>query len=502
MAEIDDRVFLEEMELRRRQRHANSLVIAGIKAELFDKQLAFMEDPSRNKGLLCPRRSGKTQVWVRYAACVALDRPGGITRIWAINRLRAKQLIWNELLLLCARHQIKIEKNETELTVKFSNRSEIRLLGADKDKEAQKKRGDKTVLEIVLECQSVGSFLRTLVEEVAEPCLLDMKGTFCLEGTPGPVCTGYWFHVSGGENFKNRWVSDGGFDEKKLPVGGGWSMHRWSLFENPHLPHAREEVAILKAKRKWEDDNPTYIREWLGRWVNDLGALYYKFDPVRNVYEPPPQAWGHGWQHVLGWDLGARDDMALVVWGWHPKYPKLFEAFSWKKPGALAKEVMGQITDLETRGFNFVKKVADTGGGGKMYVDEVMSRYSQVFEAAEKSRKYDHVRLLNEDLLVGNVALLDGSEYAQEIVALCRDPDWPPIDDPDALPREDASCANHCCDAGLYAYRAAWHFLHAEEVRKPPRGSAAYLQAEEDAMENEPKDLKEWWDVTEFQDEA
>lgn len=414
-------------------------------------------------------------MWPRYATVTALRTPRGIVRIWAINRIRAKQLIWDNLKLLLKRHSIHADFNETELTCTFRNGAEIRLLGADKDKEVQKKRGDKTILEIVLESQLFGSYLKTLVEDVAEPCLFDLQGTFCLEGTPGIVCTGYWWEVSGRESFQSRWTSPGALDG----TGSGWSLHHWSVLDNPHLPHALNELAALKKRRRWTDDNPTYVREWLGRWVNDLGALYYKFDPVRNTYDPlQMQPYGPGWEHVLGWDLGSRDDMALVVWGFHPDKSELYEAYSWKQPGALSKDIMGRISDLEKRGFNFVAKVADTGGGGRMYVEEVQSRYNHHFEAARKTEKYEHVRLLNDDLFTGHVKLASGSPYAQEIAQLARDQDWPPPDKPDALPREDPRCPNHCSDAALYAYRRARHYLHEDPVPSPKKGDDKWLETQ------------------------
>lgn len=475
----EDRLILEEFLVRKAQREKNEGVVAAIKSELFSRQIEFIEDSAREKGALCTRRAGKTQMWSRYGPIVALQRPGGIVRVWGINRLRAKQLLWDDLKLVCARHKLGATFNETELTVRFPNRSEIRLLGADKDKEVQKKRGDKTVLEVVLEAQLFGPYLKTLVEEVASPCLFDLQGTFCLEGTPGPICTGYWYEVSGRNDVASKWTSLGG----KEGVGAGWSMHRWSVLDNPHLPHARQELASLKLKRRWADDNPTYIREWLARWVNDLGSLFYKFNPDRNAFDlDQVMPVGPGWEHVLGWDLGFRDDMALVVWGYHPDHRELYEAFSWKKPGALAEEVVEQIDELESRGFNFVAKVADTGGGGRMYVEEVMSRYSHVFEAAKKPEKYDHVRLFNDDLLTGFVKLQRDSVYAEEIAQLARDLDWPPPEKPEAPPREDPRCANHCSDAGLYAYRRAMHYLHRDAPEPVVRGTPAWHKAEEKRM--------------------
>jgi len=436
------RLALEELARRAKAKEAAKPIVQRLRDELFAEQQAFVDDKSRNKAVLGTRRAGKTSIWIRYTTIECLEKDRVLIRIWSMSRLRAKQLLWTEFDYLHKKYGIVTERNETELSIRFENGSEIRLLGADKDKEAQKKRGDKTWMEIVLEAQSFGPFLRTLVEDVAEPCLFDLRGTFCMEGTPGPLCTGYWYEVSGRNDTEKRWTSIGG----DLGVGRGWSCHRITLFDNPHLPHAKEELARLKKARNWADDNPTYVREYLGRWVNDLTALYYAFDETRNLYQPgevTPK--GPGWTHVLGWDLGSRDDMALVLWGWHENDPIIYEAESWKKSGALAAEVMEQIDRWEAQGYNIVKKVADTGGGGRMYVEEVMSRYSHVFEAAKKSEKYEHVRLLNDDLRVGRIKLKSGSPYHMEIRALPRDPDWPDPDKPEKPPTEHPGYPNHCC---------------------------------------------------------
>lgn len=486
-----DRFVLEEYLRREMSRAAQGQLITAIRSELFKQQLDFVDDPSRNKAALCTRRAGKTAMWVRYCAIIALLVPRGIIRVWGITRLRAKQLLWDEFKLLFARHKIVYVSNETELTLRFPNGAEIRLLGADKDKEVQKKRGDKTVMEVILEAQTFGPYLRKLVEEVAEPCLFDMRGTFCMEGTPGPVCAGYWWDVSGGDACAGRWTSPGNWYGPNL-IGSGWSLHRWSVLDNPFLPHARDELALLKTKRRWADDNPTYIREWLGRWVNDLSALYYRYDPLKNSFTlEQVQPWGPGWEHTLGWDLGFKDDMALVVWGWHPRYNTLFEAFSWKEPGKLAADVVEQIRQLETGGvtgrsedrFNIVARVADTGGGGRMYVEEVMFRYKIDFEPAKKTEKYEHVRLFNDDLTGGFVQLRAGSVYSQEMATLPRDPDWPDPDKPESPPAEDPRFPNHCCDSGLYSWRRAWHYLHSEEPAKPMPNTPGWFVTETARME-------------------
>lgn len=501
----DQRQALEELARRKAAQQGLAPVIAGIRAELFDKQLAFVDDESRNKAALCTRRAGKTNIWPRYAPMVCLLKPRSLVRIWGINRLRAKQLLWDDIKLVCARHKVEIVAHETELTIRFDNGSEIRLLGADKDKEAQKKRGDKTTLEIVLETQLFGPYLRKLVEEVIEPCLFDTKGTVCLEGTPGPVPTGYWYWVTGGSDTLHRWQSEGmmvatgGRTDSGEPVrelvGAGWSIHQWSLLDNPHLPHAREEMERLKKRRSWTDDTPSYRREYLGRWVRDDGVLFYKYNEGRNGFSLAViQPWGPGWTHVLGWDLGSVDDMALAVWGWHPSHRELFQAAEWKKPGASAEEVVEQIEKWERQGFNFIAKVADTGGGGRMYVEQVMRRTSQVFEPAKKNEKLEHVRLMNDDFLSGRLRVQIGGEYAGELSALPKDPDWDP--DSGKPPGEDPRFANHLCDAHLYSWRYALNYLDFSPEEKPESHLDRMEREEEERIEriSHEREQREWWE--------
>ena len=466
-----ERLILAEVARRDAERAQVEGLCQQILGELFDKQIDFVNDLSRDKGALCTRRAGKTSMWSRYATVVGLRNPRTLIRIWGISRLRAKQLLWAEFMYLLKRHNVPLAKepNETELTIFLGNGTEIRLLGADKDKEVQKKRGDKTILEVVLEAQLFGPFLKALVDDVVGPCLFDLKGTLCLEGTPGAVCAGHWFTVSGGNDFASRWQGP-----------DGWSMHRWSVLDNPHIEHRYEELERLKAKKRWADDNPTYLREWCGRWVNDFGALFYKFDPVRNTYDPKTfQPWGPGWIHTLGWDLGAIDDMALVVWGYHPQHAELYEAFSWKKPGASADEVMTQIKKLRERGLNITKMVADTQGGGKMYVEEVMRRFSETFEPAKKNEKVEHVILMNDDYRGGFIKLARGSALAEEVQTLPIDPDWSAEAVHEKPPHEDSRFPNHCADAHLYAWRACMHYMHREVKPKPNYGSSEWNRQKE-----------------------
>lgn len=490
-SKVPDRALLEELARRAEQKRAVQATNEALLQELFPEQRAFVTDPSRRKAVLGSRRAGKTEMWSRYSVMTALTYPRTLTRLWSHARLRAKDLLWSPTKYLLQRNGIPFEANETELTITLQNGSIIRLVGANQDKEAQKKRGEKTKLEVILETQNFPGFLSSLVDDVIEPSLMDEMGTVCLEGTPGPLCTGYWYEVSGAKSPTATWDSES-------YRAGKWRVHRWTMLQNPFLPHARRYLEELKSTKRWADDNPTYLREYCGQWVNDLGSLFYAFDHVRNTYDPNKvQPYGPGWSHALGWDLGFKDDMAIVVLGWNPSFDgNVYEVFSWKKPEVKdAAIVMRVIDDIESRlKLNLVESVADTGGGGRMYVEEVMQRFGRAFKPAKKSEKYEHVRLMNDDFITGKLKLIPGSPWAEEVAALQRDPDWPDPDKPEAPPREDPRCANHCCDGSLYTHRAAYAHFHVPVKTKPKKDTDAWaLDIERELMERYRRRGREDW---------
>lgn len=503
---LDPRKAAEELARREAALARAGDVTAAIRAELFEEQLSVWDDPARLKGALCTRRAGKTELWTRYATATALAHPRTLIRIWAQTRLRAKQLLWQPFLLLCARHKLAIKPHETELTIRFQNGSEIRLVGADKDQQAQRKRGDATILEVVLEAQSWGPFLRSLVEDVIGPSLFDMKGTLCMEGTPGPLPIGFWYYVSGENDVDDEWQSPGVKVENEL-VGRGWSLHRWSLLDNPMMPRWRglpnwREAAKIAVREEreakgWTETHPSYIREYTGRWVRDDAALYYAYDIRRNSFTTEQvQPWGPGWSHCLGLDIGWKDATAITVWGWHENDPNLYEAFSWSKSGVLAGEVMDQINALNARGFNIIKQVADVGGGGRLYVEDIQARFGVTFEAAEKTKKYDHVLIYNDQLRAGRIKIQDGGALQQEIMCLPKDPDWSPLEG--KPPGEDPRYANHVCDSSLYSLRACFNYAFETAKIVPRPGSDAHAEElerlDEERLSRGESDEREFWD--------
>lgn len=463
--------------------------IQAILATRFAQQLAFIKSPARRKAAFCTRRAGKTEADAAYLLTAALGGPDRLVLFVAKTRGRAVDLTWKPVRKLCEQFGVASKENMSTYRREFANGSEIRWTGADDMDELKKKRGDKLWLVIIDEAQDFEfSILTDLVDDVFGPGLEDLGGTICLTGTPGIVCAGYWFNVTRPD------------EGEREP---GWDVHEWSVLANPHMAHMTKRLPQLKAERRWADDNPTYLREWLGRWVNDAGALFYAFDPTRNTYRPDANgfhAYGPGWMHVRGWDLGATDHMALVYWGFHPDHRELFEVYSWKKSGASTDEVMAEAKRIEKElGLDVVGSVADTGGLGKLVVTETAARTGEAFEAAKKTEKGAHVRLMNDDFRAGRIKLVAGSPYADEIAVLPKVPDWDEKEKGKPAP-EHPRFENHCCDSGLYGWRKAWNFLHEKKEDEPPAGSPEAYALEEQEMEDRLAEMAEleaeqpWWE--------
>jgi hypothetical protein len=235
-------------------------LLSRLKGRLFDKQLAFIDDAAKNKAAQCTRRAGKTTGTAVDEVVAPLQLPGSRALYATLTRERAKDLLWPELRRLDFEEQIGAKFNEVELTMTLPEglgSGSVKLTGADKAKEIHKQRGSKYRRVRVDEAQAFGLYLKEFIEDVIEPTLMDQEGDVGLLGTPGVVCAGYYHDVCVGQV-------------------KGWSVHRWSVLDNPFMPHAREWIEQKRKERHWDETHPTYLREWCGQWVNDSGALVYK----------------------------------------------------------------------------------------------------------------------------------------------------------------------------------------------------------------------------------
>lgn len=458
---------------------AERIIARGnLRGQLFDKQRAFAADPAKRKALLCSRRAGKTTRTASEHFHTGLTYNGTLSRIWAITRQRVKELFWDDLKKMNYEAQLDARFNEVELSIRLPNDSKIHLVGADKLKEVEKKRGQKLRLATIDETQLYpADALRALTEDVEGPSLADLDGTLELMGTPGLVCVGPWHDITA--------------KEKK-----GWSVHKWTVLDNPCFPKWANqpewrELAIawldaMKRENGWSDDHPTYQREWLGRWVNDFGALVYRYDPIRNGYDTLPKIKGN-WSHIVGSDLGHDDAFSVVVWAFSPERKEAYEVYTFKESGLVPDQWVEVWRNVQQR-YKPIKMRVDTGGLGKAIVEGIRRKYSIPLEAAEKTEKLAHQELMNGEFYSGRLMVRRGSAYEQELSTLAKDPDDPTKEDP-RLP-------NHACDAGLYGFRDLLRYHFAKIAPDDTRTeSEKQIEQYKTRVQQRMRDQKEkpWW---------
>jgi hypothetical protein len=102
--------------------------------------------------------------------------------------------------------------------------------------------------------------------------------------------------------------------------------------------------------------------------------------------------------------------------------------------------------------------------------------------------------MMNDDFITGRLKVQRGSQYAGELSALPKDPDWDP--DSGKPPGEDPRFPNHLTDAALYSWR--WAFAHLDftpaSERETDAERAERLWEESLVTREGEHGRREWWD--------
>jgi hypothetical protein len=316
------------------------------------------------------------------------------------------------------------------------------------EQEKDKALGQKFKSIVIDEAASYGVDLHEMVYGILKPATADYRGTIAMIGTPGNMKRGLFYDLTKGQNpgEAGRWESM------------GWSGHRWTAFDNPHMADKwKDEIEDLRLANPLVESTPLFQQHYLGKWVIDDSNLVYRFDYERNTFEElPVLTKGGRWRYVLGIDLGFNDPTAWVVCAYHDHDRTLYVLGAHKKAKCDITEVADQTRKLMSR-FEFDRIVIDNAN--KQAVEEMRRRHDIPLTPAEKTGKADFIELMNADFTSGWIKLHKKAaaplyeEYSQLI--------W---DDRSPRREEHAACANHCSDAMLYAWRHCFQWL--SEVRQ------------------------------------
>ena len=464
-------------ELKKRAEAAKVAAKGSIRVEdvCFDKQIAFINDPTRFKTAVCSRRAGKTVSCAIDLLQTASSLQGDVAYI-TLNRRSAKKIIWRDLLKYNKEFSLGGRPDNTELTLTMPNGSVIHVSGAKDESEAEKFRGLSLRKVYIDEAQSFRPYIQELIEDIIEPALTDYYGKLILIGTPGPIPAGFFYDISHSPN---------------------WSHHSWTMQDNPHIKakSGQEPLDIIKElaeRRGLSINSPSILREYFGQWVKDADSLVYHFDPTKNIYYDLP----NDLRYVFGVDIGWKDADAIAVLGYSESQRKVYLVEEYIRSKNDITSLVAQIKALKEK-YDPTKIVMDAGALGRKIQEEIRMRHSLHVEAAEKTRKSEFIALLNDDLRTGRLQAPKQSRFEEDSYLVQWDYSSP------ERPVISTGYHTDIGDAVLYAWRECKHFYE-QAVKPPPPTQDEYMrqleEREAEAIEDAKRGNSGFTDVNSYDD--
>lgn len=482
----------------------NNAIADKILDSLFYQQRQVIEDPFKWKAALCPRRAGKSWTAMSYAFHTALTKPGSNSVICTLTLKTARRIYWSAIQKYIRLYAIPLRYEEdgrtgihhTELRVTLENGSTIFLMGAETRNEIEKIRGDSYDLVVIDECKSFSpGLLNELIEDAVEPATDDREGSVLLIGTPGNILAGPFYEAtqptykdSEGAPVSRSYIDPDPFWTSS-EHGPLWSRHQWGRKDNEFLPKLWQQALDRKKRKKWADDHPTWLREYMGQWVADDSIYVYDYatiihtdrESVQWVPHPTKEnpaglPEGHEWRFLLGIDYGWRDETAICVGAYSLTSDTLYHCWEWKASHQTIDVLAAKIKEAEALFGSFDAMVADTGG--KQTSEDMNKLFGTHIVNAEKRDKNDYIELLNADFHRGHVKIMRGSDLGREMECLQWDLEDDKKDQLIAQGRlkEHHAFPNHLCDAFLYLWRCSYHRYSAPKPVEIEVGSELWWQ--------------------------
>lgn len=421
----------------------------------FDKQSAFIEDPSRLKGLFTTRRGAKSYADGIYLIKEADETESCNCLFLGLTRLSAKGIIWKDILKdIDRKNNLGIVFNETELTATTTNGSVIYVAGVDVDENERKKLfGRKYKLIVIDEAALFDIDLYDLVYVVLRPSVTDLRGTIVMSGMASNQTRGLFYDITTGKE-------------------AGWSLHQWSAFDNPHVAKQwQEELDFIAKNQPLLMETTRFKQAYLNQWVVDDEAKVYRYNPSSNRVLNLPRGLDN-FHYVLGVDLAhSPDSTAFVVSCYNELDPTLYITYARKHLKMDITAACDEVHRLD-RKYNFDVKVVD--GANKMAVEEMNNRQHNCgLIPADKTGKVDFIRLMNDEFIQGKIKLLPEAYNKHEPNVDSLDDEygvlvWVTDNGKVKEPRkEHPGIHNDLCDAALYNWRYCYSYLFKAPKKEP-----------------------------------
>jgi hypothetical protein len=388
----------------------NAALAQRLRECMFDRQneiCSLIEAGERRIALCCGRRAGKTKLLGNLLIKHLSRALAGQEVVFAAPTVvRAKELIWDELMLALMRHGLcdTWHASRAAGTVRTPHGGILRLAGLDTDAAVERfSRGGNCVAFFVDEAGVCWKMLKRLLK-AAGPSLVQTRGALILSGTPDQVESGDWWEICQGF--------------------GGFAARNWSLLDNPFL--GRDPVEVLAEERAtngWDEAHPEYVTEYLGRWCTNPSMLVFDLNRARNLCDQPIQYDLRTWRHFIGIDYGFfPDPCAWVVLAAPPDRHDVYCIHSETADKLDSDQIAKKTLELATR-YRPIAIVGDSASGGPVFMADYNRKYGHGRANIQSADKYDKpagITLINTELRLGRFKFVASTERLYDQCAALR----------------------------------------------------------------------------------
>lgn len=518
--------------------------ITRLLADCHPYQLAVVEDEARLITVLVARNGGKTRgAEVKLARTMARKKKARCVFI-TDTKEHAADVCWEHLKDLFEAIGIEIRAREVGKTITLvKNGSSLKLIGADDKREINKLRGITWDAVVIDECASFPpQLLAHLVERAIRPRLA-IDGWIMMCGTPGHDLNGLFYEATrpGGE------LHTPYSEQKRDEEVALWSSHFWTLEQAGKFVESIRlkwlDNVALKIANQWSDDNPVWMREYLGLWAKDDTNNIYKYRATIVLDDGAEIEWNRwdpervgglrvaklpddrtDWEWVLALDRGHSDEFAINGFAFSPSDPKkrILHVLCYEQKRLYARQVARLLCGVRDLGYDAVVAAstpADDGPGpdprtpdapdplspygvlgwplGRVcdsdmtLIDELAKSYGIRCVQAKRSHdeKRGAIELMNGDLVDGRMKVLKGSRLEEQMKSL----QW--IEDEYRRLQEPKGHPDHSSDCATYGRKLISHLFETGTVtdETAAKKGAAPVDGRRAAPEPEEREEQPEW---------
>lgn len=304
------------------------------------------QNSTRYSVINCGRRSGKSTLAVYKLLEFVTKNPQTIVWYIAPTYKQAKSIMWSMLTDVVPTEAIT-KKNETELSIRLKNGSEIHLKGADNPDSLRGVRIDFAIFDEV-------AFFEKWVEvwKVIRPTLMDSQASVWFISTP-----------NGFNHFKD-------LAER---TGEDWKYFHFTTYDNPHIPVFEIEQSKL------EMDEDSFAQEMMGEFRKMSGLIYKEFSRDIHMVDVPAIT---NWTITRALDFGFAHKTALIYFAINSTGSEIYGFDGLYESRFVSKDISDAIK-IKDAGRHITNPIADSES--PLQIEE-LARENVMFKPVKKDK--------------------------------------------------------------------------------------------------------------------